>query len=498
MTNYCGPGKWSLSTTPELNKICKQHDKDYATIIGMGKDPYFNKNWADRKMLTAMEKIPWYDRDHVWQAAYSFFQTKNLVGRGMIEEKRMVPYTKSYLGKRTHRDELEMLDRQVQQYKRRAVRRNHNANRRKMARRYKKSKRKSYRRKRRTRRSTVGKRKRTYKRRTPRYKTPFSIMQYLNTLFPKKVIRAEGYSAMCNYDTAATPNAIPNKALWACLGYDSNNRYNYFHHGSSRRFQRVANCVNSSTSSASTDNQWTMMWEKSVTTFVLSNPCNYAQIVEVIEVAQVKQHSDTSTPVGVMNTLIGDTEMFPAGVLNINTTPNWTLVRADVSNDDAHFDHANSDLTLKYSDFQPAINDQYRILRKQIKILQPNQKFSVTQESNYGKVTGELWDSEAFPLRTTRFLLYRITTNLENSDRDATQAQLYETGLPIPHIVVKMMAYDVARQSPSTRNYIQRFYIDNSTSGGTSAALPEANYPTAPIANVTVPADIPMQAVEDG
>ena len=53
-SNYCGLGGYGV---PQhiTDKICQEHDQDYDHIIRMGKNPYRYFNWADQKMLTAME-----------------------------------------------------------------------------------------------------------------------------------------------------------------------------------------------------------------------------------------------------------------------------------------------------------------------------------------------------------------------------------------------------------------------------------------------------------
>lgn len=55
LSNYCGFGGSGIPQH-QVDAICAEHDKDYATIQASGKNPYLHFNWADQKMLKALEQ----------------------------------------------------------------------------------------------------------------------------------------------------------------------------------------------------------------------------------------------------------------------------------------------------------------------------------------------------------------------------------------------------------------------------------------------------------
>lgn len=55
-SNYCGFGGSGIPQHT-IDEICKEHDEDYASIQAQGQDPYWNFNWADQKMLDAINKV---------------------------------------------------------------------------------------------------------------------------------------------------------------------------------------------------------------------------------------------------------------------------------------------------------------------------------------------------------------------------------------------------------------------------------------------------------
>ena len=55
-SNFCGPGGFGLPQHA-VDKICATHDDDYDMIIKQGKNPYTNFNWADEKMVKALDEI---------------------------------------------------------------------------------------------------------------------------------------------------------------------------------------------------------------------------------------------------------------------------------------------------------------------------------------------------------------------------------------------------------------------------------------------------------
>lgn len=55
-SNFCGPGGYGLPQHA-TDRICAEHDADYDIMLKQGKNPYLNYNWADKKMVDALNKI---------------------------------------------------------------------------------------------------------------------------------------------------------------------------------------------------------------------------------------------------------------------------------------------------------------------------------------------------------------------------------------------------------------------------------------------------------
>lgn len=87
-SNYCGFGG-SGPTKHRVDKICKEHDADYAMISRNGRNPYLTYNWADKKMIGALKQIkdPGFREGAIKKASETLWKMKQMV----LKEDSMEP-----------------------------------------------------------------------------------------------------------------------------------------------------------------------------------------------------------------------------------------------------------------------------------------------------------------------------------------------------------------------------------------------------------------------
>ena len=101
LSNYCGFGGSGIPQH-QVDEICAEHDRDYAIIQKAGKNPYLHYNWADQKMLKALEKhtAKGFREKILKQAATGLWKLKSSFTNSLDKE-QVEPETTKSLRKRT-------------------------------------------------------------------------------------------------------------------------------------------------------------------------------------------------------------------------------------------------------------------------------------------------------------------------------------------------------------------------------------------------------------
>ncbi len=164
-------------------------------------------------------------------------------------------------------------------------------------------------------------------------------------------------------------------------------------HGSTFRFNQVMSFVHDTTTAGDFDNERRIIWSYSKTRHTITNPTNGLLNVRFYEVVARKKERNTDGPLFGLEEINANTNVFPVNSANVRTNIVMTYVTPD---DSAGLHQAQLTVPPWYrlGNAPQFWKQKWKIIRStDQRALGPGEQIHFTQESRYGAIIGDKFDS---------------------------------------------------------------------------------------------------------